>query len=32
VHAAGVSLRGRMVPEYEVDEDDWEDFVIEEPI
>jgi uncharacterized protein len=32
VHAAGVSLRGSMVPEYEVDEDDWEDFVIEEPI
>jgi uncharacterized cysteine cluster protein YcgN (CxxCxxCC family) len=32
VHRAGVSLRGRMVPEYDVDEDHWEDFVLEEPI
>ena len=32
VHRAGVSLRGRMVAEYEVDEDDWPDFVLEEPI
>ena len=30
VHRAGVSLRGRMVAEYEVAEEDWEDFVIEE--
>jgi uncharacterized cysteine cluster protein YcgN (CxxCxxCC family) len=29
VHAAGVSLRGRMTAEYDVDEDDLEDFVIE---
>lgn len=31
VHAAGVSVRGRTVPEFEVDEDDWEDHIIEEP-
>ncbi|MBW6419059.1 YcgN family cysteine cluster protein [Celeribacter sp. PS-C1] len=31
VHAAGVSMRGRTVPEFEVDEDDWEDHIIEEP-
>ena len=30
VHRAGISLRGRMVPEYEVAEDDWPDFVIED--
>jgi hypothetical protein len=30
VHAAGVSLRGRMVPEYDVPEEDWEDFVLAE--
>jgi uncharacterized protein len=30
VHRAGVSLRDRMVPEYEVAEDDLEDYVIEE--
>jgi uncharacterized protein len=30
VHRAGVSLRGRMVAEYEVDEDELEDFIIEE--
>jgi uncharacterized cysteine cluster protein YcgN (CxxCxxCC family) len=28
VHAAGVSARGWTVPEYEVHEDDYEDFVI----
>jgi len=28
VHRAGVSLRGRMVAEYDVDEDEWEDFVV----
>lgn len=29
-HRAGVSVRGWTIPEYEVDEDDWEDYVIEE--
>jgi hypothetical protein len=32
VHRAGVSVRGMTVPEFEVDEDDWEDFIIEEPV
>lgn len=32
VHAAGISLRGRMRSEYDVDEDDWSDFIIEEEI
>ncbi len=31
VHAAGVSMRGRTIPEFEVDEDDWENHIIEEP-
>lgn len=31
VHQAGVSVRGWTVPEFEVDEDDWEDHIIEEP-
>ena len=31
VHAAGVSMLNRTVPEFEVDEDDWEDHIIEEP-
>jgi uncharacterized cysteine cluster protein YcgN (CxxCxxCC family) len=31
VHAAGVSMQGRTVPEFEIDEDDWEDHIIEEP-
>ncbi|MBV7410397.1 YcgN family cysteine cluster protein [Maritimibacter sp. DP1N21-5] len=30
VHEAGVSVRGWTTPEFEVDEDDWEDYVIEE--
>ncbi len=30
VHSAGISRRGRMVPEYEVAEEDLEDHVIEE--
>jgi uncharacterized cysteine cluster protein YcgN (CxxCxxCC family) len=30
VHAAGVSVRGWTVPEFEVDEDDWEDHIIDE--
>jgi uncharacterized cysteine cluster protein YcgN (CxxCxxCC family) len=29
VHAAGMSMRGRTVPEFEVSEDDWDDYVIE---
>ena len=29
---AGMSVRGWTVPEFEVDEDDWEDHIIEEPI
>jgi uncharacterized protein len=32
VHRAGISLRGRMVAEYAVDEDDWPDHVIEEDV
>ena len=31
VHRAGVSIRGRTVPEFEVPEEDWEDHIIEEP-
>lgn len=31
VHRAGISVQGMTVPEYEVPEDDWEDYVIEEP-
>lgn len=31
VHAAGVSVQGATVPEFEIDEDDWEDHIIEEP-
>lgn len=29
-HRAGISLRGRMIAEYDVDEDDWQDHVIED--
>jgi len=29
VHAAGISLRGRVVPEYEVTEEDLEDHIVE---
>lgn len=32
VHAAGVSVQGWTVPEFEVDEDDWEDHIIDEPV
>ncbi|WP_425071744.1 YcgN family cysteine cluster protein [Sagittula sp. S175] len=32
VHAAGVSMQGVTLPEFEVDEDDWEDHIIEEPL
>ena len=31
VHDAGVSMQSRSVPEFEIDEEDWEDHVIEEP-
>ncbi|WP_420568479.1 YcgN family cysteine cluster protein [Thalassovita sp.] len=31
VHRAGVSVQGITVPEFEIDEDDWEDHLIEEP-
>jgi uncharacterized cysteine cluster protein YcgN (CxxCxxCC family) len=31
VHRAGVSMQNRTVPEFEIDEDDWEDHIIEEP-
>lgn len=31
VHRAGVSMQGRTVPEFDVDDDDWEDYIIEEP-
>lgn len=31
VHAAGVSVKGMTVPEFEVDEDEWEHYIIEEP-
>jgi hypothetical protein len=30
-YRAGQSVRGWSIPEYEVDEDDWEDHIIEEP-
>jgi len=32
VHAAGVSVKDKPVPEFEIDEDDWEEHVIEEPL
>ncbi|WP_341862274.1 YcgN family cysteine cluster protein [Gymnodinialimonas sp. 57CJ19] len=31
VHQAGVSVRGITVPEFEIDEEDWDDYIIEEP-
>lgn len=31
VHRAGVSVQGMTVPEFEIDEDDWEEYLIEEP-
>ena len=31
VHDAGVSVRGWTVPEFEIAEADWDDFIIEEP-
>ena len=32
VHRAGVSMQDATVPEFEVEEDDWEDHIIEEPV
>ena len=32
VHHAGVSMRDRTLPEFEIPEEDWEDHLIEEPI
>ncbi len=32
VHDAGVSVQGLTIPEFEVDEEDWEDHIIEEPM
>jgi uncharacterized cysteine cluster protein YcgN (CxxCxxCC family) len=29
VHSAGISVRGWTVPEFEVAEDDWEDYIVE---
>lgn len=31
MHAAGVSVQNRTIPETEVDEDDWDDHIITEP-
>ncbi|MEY1556781.1 YcgN family cysteine cluster protein [Yoonia sp. R2331] len=31
VHRAGVSVKGMTVPEHEVDEDDWDDYIFQEP-
>ena len=28
-HKAGKSVRGRTIPEYEVDEEDWDDYIIQ---
>ena len=30
VHSAGISVQGLTIPEFEVDEDDWEDHIIED--
>ncbi len=32
VHRAGQSVRGWTTPEFEVPEDEWEDYLIEEPV
>lgn len=32
VHLASVSMQSATVPEFEIPEDDWEDYVIEEPL
>ena len=31
MHASGVTMQGRTIPEFEIHEDDWEDHIIEEP-
>ena len=31
VHDAGVSMQHRTIPEFDVSEDDWEEYIIEEP-
>lgn len=31
VHAAGISVRGSTVSEFDVPEDEWEEYIIEEP-
>ncbi len=31
VHNAGISVQGWTIPEFEVEEDDWEHYIIEEP-
>lgn len=31
VHQAGVSVKHKTIPEFEVDDDDWEEHIIEEP-
>ena len=31
VHGAGISMRGATVPEFDIDEEDWDDHLIEEP-
>jgi len=31
-HAAGMSIRGRTVPEWEVPEEEWEDYLLEEEV
>ncbi len=32
VHAAGISIRGRTLGEFEIPEEDWEDYIIDEEI
>ncbi len=32
VHRAGISVQGRTLPEFEIPEEDWEDYIIEETI
>ena len=32
VHEAGISVQGWTVPEFEIDEEDWEDHIIEGPL
>jgi uncharacterized cysteine cluster protein YcgN (CxxCxxCC family) len=31
VHSADVSIRGKTTPEFEVDMEEWEEYIIEEP-